>query len=225
MGSTLSLIQRHTNNQAQHRKPQHSSNATVYHYGGSIKETRRSLLPVLCAFRQIKLDNIGIETRTDNPRILSIACGYGEDAPIYRIAFGEKTFVMGIDIAPKFEAMQAAEKNKPTRYMLHDARNLNVAPDFDLITVRHPEPSSSEAEWIEIFKEAARLSKMSQAPILMTTFNQKERQFFIDLSKMLTPQNSTVRLTQAYTNQFTEKNIDINGDLWGQDRYIAIFEP
>ncbi len=158
---------------------------------------------------------------THSPRILTIACGYGEDIPIYRSILGKKCHIKAVDYTPRFQNIAAVEQNNNTLFYKKDARNLEFPAEFDLITMRHPEPSSNKKLWQEIFVEASMLARRSNAVLLMTTFSEHERDFFIGISNLMGEQGA--KLMTTFTNDSIEPGEDSNGDPFGRDRYVAIF--
>lgn len=197
-----------------------------YDLNYSVRKSVQSLPPVLLSFQQLESDRLlpNCVSMQPNPRILSIACGFGEDAPLYRRVFGEHCHVEGIDESPKFAKMAQREERlgRDTHFTQGDARHLPFKPDFNLIMMRHPEPSSDRRLWTEIFVEAALFAQKAKAPIVMTAFTQHELNFFIRLSEMMGERG--VSLVKTYVNPSLEPDYDQSGADHAHDRYVAVFQ-
>ena len=196
-----------------------ANNRMRYGYAETVKESRKSFTPLL---EKLKRINTLPEQATSSPRVLTVACGFAEDVPLYREILNAGR-ITAIDSVARFHETQLLEAGKDSHFHERDARRLGLAPEFDLITMRHPEPSSNKKIWQEIFVEVSLLAKRSNAVLLLTTFSQHERDFFIDLSKIMGSRGAG--LVESHISNAAKAEPDTEGHLFGRDRYVAVFSP
>jgi len=199
-----------------------------YSYQNSVPESQKTFLPVLETLKHLESEKIlpTQVSQTPMPRILTIACGFAEDVPLYRQTFGEHCSIEAIDVNQKFSHIKNQETRlaHDTHFTLGDARHLPYEPNFDLLALRHPEPSSAKKMWMEIFVEAALFAQKSQAALLLTTFSRHERDYFIEISAMMGNARG-VSLVKDYVNTASEPQRDDHDVEFGRDRFVAIFKP
>jgi hypothetical protein len=125
--------------------------------------------------------------------------------------------------APQREHFSTSILRHNTEFQQCDARNLEFTPDFDLIFMRHPEPSSAPKIWTEIFIEAALFAQKAQAPMIVIALIRHELQFFTDIIAMMGVR--APRLVKTYINEALRPCIDESGADFAHDRYVAFFTP